>query len=561
VATVTEGRSADTETSGIEARPSQQLPPVDPSSSSWPPIRRLGPEGRYHLEERIAAGGAATVWRAYDEHLDRSVAIKILHPHLVGDEDTVRRFERESRHAARLHHPNAIRIFDSGRVSDVVYLVMEYIDGPTLKDILREHGALTPWPVVAAIGEQIALALAEAHGQSLIHRDIKPANILFGTDGIIKVVDFGIAKALSGTTTELTAEGTTVGTATYIAPEQYAGDEVDARVDIYALGMVMYECLTGRPAYSGDTPTATAAARLTREIVPPRQIRADIDRRLEDIVVRCTRRDPSERYGDVGTVAQALRAIVPEAEPHELTRELVSASPPASPALPEFPDVDPHAVTDPAMVPGHRSRLRVGLAFLAGMALTALAVALLANRGAPSTATPSQFGEGALLTISAAGDYDPQGDGSENSSTVPSAYDTILSTAWTTDVYRSPDGVPFGGQKTGVGVYFDVGNTAEVRSIMLNLVDAGGSIQVYAADEIPAPVDGLVGWRAPVATLDAIDRDDPQIDLPAPLPRRYWLIWFTSLPEIAPGEQQGGIAEIRFLGTTPDPAPTDGDGS
>ncbi len=529
-------------------------PPDQNSSgdfSAWPPIRQLGPDGRYLLEEQIASGGAATVWRAFDEQLQRSVAIKILHPHLVGDDDTVKRFERESRNAARLHHPNATAIYDSGRVNDVVFLVMEYVDGPTLKDLIQERGAFDDWRTVAAIGEQIALALVEAHEESLIHRDIKPANILFTREGILKVADFGIAKALSTSTQELTAEGMTVGTATYIAPEQYTGSEVDERADIYALGMVLYECLTGRPAYAGDTPTATAAARLTREILPPRQIRADVDRTLEDVIVRCTRRDPDERFGTVAAVAYALRSINEDRDPQELTRELLDAEPPLIPTLPEFPEVDPNAVTDPGMAAGdRRSRVRIGLAFVAGMALAGFAFVMARGDGDDAAARLAEAPNN-VLEVAEIVDYDPLGGDGEHPGELPFAIDRDVQTAWRTERYRAPNGVPFGGNKSGVGLYVDLGE-ANVSSVLLDFTAPGASVDLYRADEVPDEVDGLVGWGVPVQRFTDLDAR-AELVLDEPLAGRYWLVWLTRLPQIEPGIQQAGIAEIAFIGASDTP--------
>lgn len=520
---------------------------------SWPTVRRLGPDGRYHLEETLASGGAATVWRAYDEQLDRSVAIKILHPHLVGDEDTVRRFERESRNAARLHHPNAIQIYDSGRINDVVYLVMEFVDGPTLKQVLRDHGALDSWTTVAAIGEQIAAALAEAHAQGLIHRDIKPANILFTSEGIVKVVDFGIAKALTGATTDLTAEGTTVGTATYIAPEQYTGAEIDGRADIYALGMVMYECLTGRPAFAGDTPTATAAARLTREILPPRQVRADVDRRLEDVIVRCARRDPTERFNDVAAVAHALRGLNHSVEPQELTRDLVSAEPPDEPSRPDFPVVDPDAATDPGMPAGtSRSRVRMAVAFLAGMALTAAAVMALTSNGRGPLADNSDAPANALEILHAS-DYDPIGRDGENPGIVAEAFDRDVTTQWQTEGYRGE--VPLNG-KPGVGIWFEIG-PAPVSAIEVDFSAPGVEFSVFGVDHLPGETgaDSLIDWGAPIATFEAAAASDSYV-LPEPQAHRYWLVLLTRLPvDPRDDRQRIGIAEIEFVGE-PQPSPS-----
>lgn len=522
-------------------------------ASSWPPIRRLGDGGRYHLEEPIAAGGAATVWRAFDTHLGRSVALKILHPHLVADADTVRRFERESRNAARLHHPNATRIFDSGRVNDVVYLVMEFVDGPTLKSLMASHGAFEHPRQVAAIGFQIAAALNEAHQQGLIHRDIKPANILFNSDGVVKVADFGIAKALSGTTTDLTAEGSTVGTATYIAPEQYMGAQVDARADIYALGMVLYECLTGRPAFLGDTPTATAAARLTREVMPPRTVRADVDRRLDDVVVRSTRRDANDRYDDVGAVQAALHAVLRGHDPQELTAELLASEPPQDPSQASMPAVDPDAATDPSMAVHRRRRITMpaAWAFLAGVLLTA-AIAFWGGEDDPVAGLP----DAGTIEIVAGSDFDPFGDQAENTGQVPLVFDGNLNTSWTTESYQAPEDSPFNDRKAGVGLYVELGEVAMIDQVVVKAGDPGLSFDVYVSETLPDPIDGLVGWRNPVAQLQD-QGTEVEVDLAPPVRGRYVLLWFTQLSQVETGLQRGRIAEVQVRGeVAPEVAPT-----
>ncbi|MBW3577259.1 MAG: protein kinase [Actinobacteria bacterium] len=290
------------------------------SGPTWPGVARIV-AGRYQLEEPIATGGVAIVWRAHDTVLDRSVAVKLLHPHLAGDATTVERFRREAQAAAQVVHANAVAIYDTGQEDDLVYLVMEYIDGPALRAVIQEGRGLDPL-VVAALGEQMALALGEAHERGFVHRDVKPGNILLTQDGLAKVTDFGIAKALGSRDDTLTRPGTVIGTAAYLAPEQLAGHEVDARADVYAMGVVLYECLTGEPAFQGDTPTATAAARLSRELPPPRTVRADVPRALDRVVVTCTRRDRDQRYVDGNAVAAALAPLV-HTRPAELTATLV----------------------------------------------------------------------------------------------------------------------------------------------------------------------------------------------------------------------------------------------
>ena len=350
--------------------------------------------GRYQLEEPIATGGVAIVWRAHDVTLNRSVAVKLLHPHLANDETTVERFRREATAAAQISHPNAVAIYDTGQEDELVYLVMEYVDGPSLREIIQRSDGLDPI-ITAALGEQVALALGEAHELGFVHRDVKPANILLSQDGVAKVTDFGIAKAL-GKDDTLTRPGTVIGTAAYLAPEQLEGHEVDARADVYALGVVLYECLTGEPAFQGDTPTATAAARLSRNLPPPRTVRPDVPKGLDKVIVAATQRDPRERFQDGAAVAAALTPLV-RTRPDELTVRLIEHG--------EAGDIDAagHDRRHEIGGGGADTRNRVIAAFLGGLVLALIALfATQALRG-DAGATP----DGPPATSSAPADLDP----------------------------------------------------------------------------------------------------------------------------------------------------------
>ena len=215
--------------------------------------------GRYQLVSALARGGMATVWVGQDTLLDRRVAVKTLHPELSGDAGLRSRFRHEAVAAARLSSPGIVATYDTGEDDGVGYIVMEFVDGPNLRRVLDERGPL-PIADTARIGREVATALDHAHRQGVIHRDVKPANVLVPPGGPVKVTDFGIAKAGGG---ELTRTGTVVGTARYLAPEQLRGEPVDARTDIYALGLVLYEMLTGELPFHGDTEMAISLARLS----------------------------------------------------------------------------------------------------------------------------------------------------------------------------------------------------------------------------------------------------------------------------------------------------------
>ena len=505
--------------------------------STWPgELRRLA--DRYQLEEPIASGGAAIVWRAFDEVLSRSVAVKLLHPHLATDPTTVERFRLESINAARLTHPNVVAIYDTGQQEDIVYLVMEYVDGPSLRDIVRERGQLDP-AVVAALGEQVAAALGEAHQHGIVHRDVKPANILLTSDGVAKVTDFGIAKALSGNQVTLTSPGTVVGTAAYVAPEQLEGGEVDGRADIYALGVVLYECLTGQPAWQGDTPTATAAARLTQDLLAPRQVRADVPRALDDIIVRATRRAPDDRYADGATFAASIAPLV-RARPSEVTASLVSGLTGDGDDQGDA-DTAPPPISTVAVDQSTYGR-RLVMAFVAGLVLALAGFGVVqAVRDEPRPPSPIPGVE--RYTVSEVGVFDPFGDGNEHQDELDAAVDGNLDTSWATEAYRDP----LTSVKPGVGLWFDLGEPVAVTQVVIDSDTPGMTVELYTAVELPDAQSDEFGWGDRIAQLDGTEVFD-RVDVEATA--RYWLVWIVDVPETTDGRFQGSLAEVRFVSVT-----------
>jgi eukaryotic-like serine/threonine-protein kinase len=266
--------------------------------------------GRYHLRVLLGSGGAGTVWRADDDVLDRPVAVKLLHPELERDSSAVARFRREATSAAALTHPNAVIVYDIGEESGRIFLVMELVDGPTLSDMLRERPL--PATEVAALGGAVSRALGAAHDRDLVHRDVKPGNVLLTREGVAKMADFGIATALGDAQARLTTPGMVVGTSTYLAPEQLSGEAIDGRADIYSLGLVLYECLTGEAAFSGGTAVEVATRRLTGDVPPPSTRVAGVPEELDLIVQRATRRDPAERWEHGADLAAALLSLAPD---------------------------------------------------------------------------------------------------------------------------------------------------------------------------------------------------------------------------------------------------------
>jgi serine/threonine protein kinase len=261
------------------------------------------------LEAPIASGGMAQVWSAADELLDRQVAIKLLHPHLTTDEAFVKRFRREAVASASLTHHSIVAVFDTVSSNGLEAIVMELIEGHTLRAMLDEITVMAEADVIH-LGMQIASALDVAHSAGIVHRDIKPANIMIGPDRMVKVTDFGIAKA--GTDADLTATGTLLGTAKYLSPEQVSGAPLDPRSDLYALGVVLFEALTGAVPFKANTDAATALARLHQAPPPLSQLRPDVSPALASVIGRCMAREPDERYRRARDLYDALTALASE---------------------------------------------------------------------------------------------------------------------------------------------------------------------------------------------------------------------------------------------------------
>src|ERR1700688_3497374 len=257
---------------------------------------------RYELTHLIARGGMAQVYRARDRQLDRPVALKVLFPELSVDRAFVERFRREAQAAANLSHPNIVPVFDWGEDSGSYFIVMEFVDGRALSSILRTAGPLHP-DRAAEIAADVAGALAYAHRHGVVHRDVKPGNVLITEEGTIKVTDFGIARAVN-TEESLTQTGAVMGTATYFSPEQAEGMGVDSRSDIYSLGVVLFEMVTGRPPFMGDTPVAVASKHVRDHPPAPREVNPGVPPDLEAIILKCLAKSPDHRYA----TAEELRA-------------------------------------------------------------------------------------------------------------------------------------------------------------------------------------------------------------------------------------------------------------
>ncbi|GAA1152260.1 Stk1 family PASTA domain-containing Ser/Thr kinase [Nocardioides aquiterrae] len=283
-------------------------------------------EGRYRIGPRIARGGMASVYEATDIRLDRTVAIKIMHPGLGDDDEFAARFVREARSAARLSHPNVVAVYDQGDDHGTVFLAMELIDGITLRDVIRKEAPMPPARALALM-EPVLSALAAAHRAGLIHRDVKPENVLIADDGRVKVADFGLARAVSADTQHTATGGVLIGTVSYLAPELVIDGRADARADVYAAGVVLFELLTGAKPHEGETPIQVAYKHVHDDVPAPSTLEPGLPPYVDALVARATARDRSLRPADAGVLLHQVRRVTHAlaegvAEDPELTQDL-----------------------------------------------------------------------------------------------------------------------------------------------------------------------------------------------------------------------------------------------
>jgi eukaryotic-like serine/threonine-protein kinase len=341
---------------------------------------------RYEIDTVLGQGGMAKVFLGTDRVLGRTVAVKVLSPQFAGDDNFVSRFRREAQSAAGLNHPNIVSVYDTGNQNDVHYIVMEYIEGRTLRDVIREEGPLHPQRAIE-VGEALARALAAAHEAGLVHRDVKPGNIMFTRDGEVKVTDFGIARTSSGDT--LTQTAAVLGTASYLSPEQAQGTSVDARSDVYSVGCVLYEMLTGRPPFTGDSPVSIAYKHVKEDPVPPARLNPDIPSPLEAVVMKCMAKNPENRYQtanelreDLERLSQGLPTLATPVLPGQSTEVLTRSGGPTETAV--------MTGVPPDERPGRRSRWPAILLILLLLAILGVGAFFLVRAllPAPAEAVP-----------------------------------------------------------------------------------------------------------------------------------------------------------------------------
>lgn len=511
---------------------------------------------RYELVSLIATGGMAQVWRATDTILGRPVAAKILHPHLATDRGFLVRFRREAVAAARLTHPGIVSIYDTVSQPGLEVIVMELVDGQTLRSILDQRGTLPPDEAID-LGLQITDALANAHAAGIVHRDIKPSNILLCRDDRVRVTDFGIAKA--GEDTDLTVTGTLLGTAKYLSPEQVRGEPSDPRSDLYSVGIVLFEILTGRPPFRADTDAATALARLQKPPPRIRHINPELPQDLDDLVASLMAREPDDRPARAGDLRVALSALSLQPDivgPADET--LLVAEPMYVPPDLEDEEEERDAEIDEFMSSERSWMLPALTVVLVATALlvvgalfsgTPLADTVLDRTDTTAEPLPAEGGASGTITITpidvlvepnpvSATPIDPAGDGSERNETAAFAIDGDDDTFWRTERYRSAG---FGGLKPGVGLVVDLGGPARVREVTLDTESESWSVELFLGDDFSG---SRSTWGDPVAAGSDLDgKVDFDID---DLVGRQLLVWITDPGTSDDGNDDGDDPDHRF---------------
>jgi hypothetical protein len=469
--------------------------------------------GRYRLESKLGSGGMSTVYLARDGTLERWVAVKVMHREMSDQPDQIERFRREARAVAQLSHPNVVAVIDAGEDGGHPYIVFEYVDGETLKQRIERVGPL-PVDEATAYAIEIGRGLLAAHARRLVHRDVKPQNVLIDSEGRAKVTDFGIARSLESD--GLTQTGRVLGTTDYVSPEQAMGRGVDARTDIYSLGVLLYEMLTGEVPFTAETVVGVAMKHVNEPIPDVQRRRPEISSALAAVVERATAKDPKQRYPDMASCLADLEGALEV----EVARSGGSHG---------------QATTVLGTVPSRRKILTTRRVSAAGvflvLAATVAALLITALTGSSESPGPSPAPAGAPVKIVSTESFDPDpGDGQEHDEELGFAIDGNPGTGWSTETYDAPTTEDSVG-KPGVGMIINTAEPVAARTLRVRSEVSGWSMQVYASES--GPPTSLQGWGEPIG--DEPDMSTDQTVELSPRPAQYYLIWITKLASATDG--------------------------
>jgi tRNA A-37 threonylcarbamoyl transferase component Bud32 len=490
--------------------------------------------GRYRLDAQIGAGGMSTVYRAFDQTLERRVAIKLMHREIASDSGQLERFRREARAVAQLSHPHIVGVIDAGEDEGRPYIVFEYVEGETLKERIRRMGRL-PMDEAIAYAIEIARAIGCAHSHHIVHRDVKPQNVLIDAEGSAKVTDFGIARTLDEA--GLTADGRVLGTTDYVSPEQALGHDVNGQSDIYSLGVVLYEMLIGDVPFHGENQVSVAMKHVREDMPDLQARRPEASATLASVLDRMTDKDLKRRYPDIETLVADLE----EALAIEAARSGRSTGE-ATAVLRTLPESTrrrlPFRMRHPLPVLGTVLLLAVGVAIL---------VVLLkegvdrTQRGTGAGDIEAPAGEKVVSVASrSASDYDPLGDDEEHPERAGYVVDRDPGTSWITESYSS--GLD-GANKAGVGIYLDAKPGVEAVRMEVQSAETGWRAEIFGATGGRVPESIEDGWSRLGGGV--VKTDDQRFRLAASGKRyRYYLVWITELP---PDSQKVEISEIALF--------------
>ena len=470
---------------------------------------------RYRLDEKIGSGGMSTVYRAYDPTLERWVAIKLMHRDISDDPDQLERFRREARAVARLSHPHVVTVIDFGEDEGTPYIVLEYVEGETLKERIKRMGRL---PVVEAVAYAIEIgrALSAAHAERLVHRDVKPQNVLIDSEGRGKVTDFGIARSLEAH--GLTATGRVLGTTDYVSPEQALGRDVSEQSDVYSLGIVLYEMLTGEVPFKAESQVAVAMKHVKEPLPDVQRRLPEVSASLAAVLEHSTAKETGNRYATAADMVHDLEEVlaIEVARTGETTGEATTVLRAMKGDTASFA---PLRLRNPR---------RWILSVLAVLVVVGGVLIYFANRtekGAGGAATPPAAGLSRVdLASSAANDYDPEGDDRESDDSTQNAIDGNPSTEWDTERYN--DGLE-GVDKTGVGLFVDAGSAIPGKAIGVTTSTPGFTAAIFGANDVP---DSIEGWTRLSREVKFDERERVMLR-PGTRNFRRYLVWITALPE------------------------------